>query len=287
MMLYQRNVSNQKPNLTRNVPLNRKDVFMRRLISALLAVVLLLSLVSLSGCSGEGGSQKEEFKLGDQLKMPEEGDEIAVITTNMGVIKIRFFPELAPKTVENFTTHAREGYYDGIIFHRVINDFMIQTGDPEGNGTGGESIWGGEFEDEFSTELVNIRGSVSMANRGPATNGSQFFINQSSSPANWDYVEQGYQVYLSAPEAFTMQYGSWVDMTKVTDEYKKIYDENGGNYGLDGAYSTAGRGHTVFAQVIEGMDVVDAIAAVQTNPETDRPIDAVRMLKIEIVEYHK
>jgi peptidylprolyl isomerase domain and WD repeat-containing protein 1 len=86
------------------------------------------------------------------------------------------FPEAAPKAVENFVTHAKNGYYNDIIFHRVIRKFMIQTGDPMGDGTGGESIWGKEFEDEFSTLKHDKPYTVSMANAGPNTNGSQFFI---------------------------------------------------------------------------------------------------------------
>ena len=80
--------------------------------------------------------------------------------TTMGSIKIKLFPEHAPKTVENFLGHAKTGYYDGIIFHRVIADFMIQGGDPTGTGMGGESIWGGSFEDEFTHELFNLRGAL-------------------------------------------------------------------------------------------------------------------------------
>ena len=80
--------------------------------------------------------------------------------------------------MENFLTHAENGYYDGMIFHRVIQDFMIQGGDPTGTGMGGESIYGAEFEDEFSMNLFNLRGALSMANAGPNTNGSQFFIVQ-------------------------------------------------------------------------------------------------------------
>ncbi|MBP3628444.1 MAG: peptidylprolyl isomerase, partial [Anaerotignum sp.] len=110
--------------------------------------------------------------------MPEEGEEIAVITTSKGVVKMRFFPEEAPKAVENFKTLAKDGYYDGLTFHRVINDFMVQTGDPKGDGTGGESCWGVDFETEVSERLHFYRGAVAMANAGPDTNGSQFFIVQ-------------------------------------------------------------------------------------------------------------
>ena len=117
-----------------------------------------------------------------QLKIPGSGDTVAVIHTSMGDIKILLFPERAPKTVENFVTHSKNGYYDGLKFHRVINDFMIQGGDPRGNGTGGESIWGGSFADEFDEQLHNLRGALSMANSGPNTNGSQFFITTVPTP---------------------------------------------------------------------------------------------------------
>lgn len=115
-----------------------------------------------------------------QKSGPQSGDTIAIMDTNMGTIKIRLFAELAPKTVENFTTLAKKDYYNGIIFHRVIDGFMIQGGDPTGTGRGGESAWGVPFEDEFSTKLSNIPGSLAMANSGKNTNGSQFFINQVS-----------------------------------------------------------------------------------------------------------
>ncbi|MBE6183043.1 MAG: peptidylprolyl isomerase, partial [Bacillus sp. (in: Bacteria)] len=108
-----------------------------------------------------------------------ENEKVVEMHTNMGKIKIKLFPELAPKTVENFVKHSENGYYDGLIFHRVINGFMIQGGDPSGNGTGGESIYGAPFEDEFTPQLFNLRGALSMANAGPNTNGSQFFIVQS------------------------------------------------------------------------------------------------------------
>ncbi len=102
---------------------------------------------------------------------------IAVLETTQGQIELEFFPEVAPKAVENFVTHVKNGYYDGVLFHRVIKDFMIQGGDPKGTGTGGESIWGGVFENEVKPELNFDRpGLLAMANRGRDTNGSQFFI---------------------------------------------------------------------------------------------------------------
>ena len=99
----------------------------------------------------------------------KKGDVIATIKTNFGSIRVKMLPEAAPKAVENFLTHARNGYYNGIIFHRVINDFMIQGGDPTGTGMGGESIWGDPFEDEFTPDARNFRGALSMANAGPGT----------------------------------------------------------------------------------------------------------------------
>ena len=175
-----------------------------------------------------------------QLAKPVSGETVATMKTSMGDIKIRLFPEAAPKTVENFTTHAKNGYYDGLIFHRVINDFMIQGGDPTGTGCGGESIWGSTFEDEFCTDLHNLRGALSMANAGPGTNGSQFFIVQADEVSR-DLVEQMEQL---SDRGFP---------TETVENYKAV----GGTPWLD--YK-----HTVFGQVFEGMDVVDAIANVKT-----------------------
>lgn len=107
----------------------------------------------------------------------------ATIHTTLGDMHLRLFPQHAPKAVENFVGHSRSGYFEGVIFHRVIPKFMIQTGDPLGDGTGGTSIWGDEFEDEFSDELRHDRPyTVSMANAGPGTNGSQFFITTTATP---------------------------------------------------------------------------------------------------------
>lgn len=110
-------------------------------------------------------------------------EKIAVLETNKGTIKLKLFPEKAPKTVENFETHINNGYYDGIIFHRVIKDFMLQGGDPTGTGRGGESIWGKPFADECDKELeFDEPGKLAMANAGPNTNGSQFFITTAATP---------------------------------------------------------------------------------------------------------
>ncbi|KAF4753623.1 cytochrome P450 monooxygenase 16 [Perkinsus olseni] len=120
-----------------------------------------------AAAAAAAGSRKPQIKIGKK----------AVIHTDFGDIQIDLYGKLVPKTVENFTKHAQDGYYDDVLFHRVINKFMIQTGDPEGTGMGGSSIWGGDFEDEFVPELDHSEPyMVSMANAGPNTNGSQFFI---------------------------------------------------------------------------------------------------------------
>ena len=108
---------------------------------------------------------------------------IAVLETTQGNIEIELKADLAPKTVENFTTHIKNGYYNGLIFHRIIKGFMIQGGDPTGTGRGGESIWGGKFKDEFNSKaMFNRVGILAMANSGPNTNGSQFFITTAQTP---------------------------------------------------------------------------------------------------------
>jgi peptidylprolyl isomerase len=106
-----------------------------------------------------------------------------ILETTQGTIEFKLFETKTPKTCENFTTHIKNGYYNGIIFHRIIEDFMIQGGDPTGTGMGGESIWGGTFEDECLTDLAFDRpGLLAMANAGPGTNGSQFFITTVPTP---------------------------------------------------------------------------------------------------------
>lgn len=113
----------------------------------------------------------------------QAANPIAVLETTQGNIEIELRPDLAPIAVENFTTHIKNGYYDGIIFHRIIKQFMIQGGDPTGTGRGGESIWGKSFKDEFTSKaMFNRAGVLAMANAGPNTNGSQFFITTVETP---------------------------------------------------------------------------------------------------------
>ena len=110
-------------------------------------------------------------------------DTFVTFKTNQGDVKIKLFPSIAPKTCENFVGLVKKGYYDGLTFHRVITDFMIQGGDPTGTGCGGQSIWGKPFEDEFSPDVAfSKKGILAMANSGPNTNGSQFFITTTLTP---------------------------------------------------------------------------------------------------------
>lgn len=213
-----------------------------------------------------------------QLDPPEKGEEIAVIHTSMGDIKVKFFPDEAPKAVENFKTLAKDGYYDGITFHRVINDFMIQGGDPTGTGTGGESIYGGAFEDEFSPNLYNFRGALSMANSGMNTNGSQFFIVQKPGIQDgyWEYIDSLVEEFGDSQVLFDNQSNRLVKVN-YSDEARELYNENGGTPHLD-------YGHTVFGQVFEGMDVVDAIASVAVD-ENDKPADDVIITSISFENY--
>ena len=182
-----------------------------------------------------------------QTRAPQQGDTVATMKTTLGDIKILLFPDAAPKAVENFVTHAKNGYYNGIIFHRVIPDFMIQGGDPTGTGRGGESVWGRSFEDEFSVDYHNIRGALSMANAGPGTNGSQFFIVQAKE------VDGG---LISQMEQLSDR-GFPAD---CVEDYKQL----GGTPWLDFK-------HTVFGQVVEGIETVDAIAEVETG-YADKPL---------------
>ncbi len=191
-----------------------------------------------------------------QLDKPQAGEQIAVMHTSHGDISLRLFPEKAPKTVENFVTHAKNGYYNGIIFHRVIKDFMIQGGDPTATGCGGESIWGAPFKDEFDPSLHNLRGALSMANAGPGTNGSQFFIVQADS-VHPNFISQ----MKDLPDYFPA-------------EAVEAYAQVGGTPHLD--YH-----HTVFGQVFDGIDVVDTIASVATN-HSDKPLEDVTILGIDI-----
>ncbi|KAG1663107.1 hypothetical protein FOA52_010510 [Chlamydomonas sp. UWO 241] len=160
----------------------------------------------------------------DVIDMGESGPSMvlprgAVLHTTRGDITLKLFPDECPCTIENFTTHAKNCYYDGVLFHRVIKGFMLQTGDPLGDGTGGESIWGGEFEDEFNKMLRHDRpGILSMANAGPNTNGSQFFIT--TVPCPW--LDNKHTVFGRVVKG--MDVVTSIDKVKV-DKHDKPHDE--------------------------------------------------------------
>ena len=189
-----------------------------------------------------------------QLNEVNESNPLVTVHTNLGDFTLELFPEVAPKTVENFVTHAKEGYYNGVIFHRVIEDFMIQGGDPTGTGMGGESIYGRTFEDEFSREAFNLYGTLSMANAGPNTNGSQFFIVTAKQ--------------VPAQMLKQLKDGGWPE--EIVEEYAKV----GGTPWLD-------HRHTVFGRVVEGMDVVLKIEGVERNAQ-DRPLEDVVIESMDV-----
>ena len=231
-----------------------------------------------SGTSAIGGA----MNYATQLEMPEEGEEVALITTNHGVIKLRLFPEAAPKAVENFMTLAKDGYYDGVIFHRVIEDFMIQGGDPTGTGAGGESIWGaGGFEDEPSPYLHFYRGALAMANRGANTNGSQFFIVQNAEMNEQysDAIRSMREEYADVEVAIGEELLVFQDF--YPDEVLENYTKMGGVPHLEFVFGSV---YTVFGQVFEGMDTVDSIAALEKD-SNDKPFEEVVIETIEIITY--
>lgn len=190
-----------------------------------------------------------------QVNLTKQKGPQARIKTNRGDITVQLFEEQAPKTVKNFVELAKKGYYDGVIFHRVIPDFMIQGGDPTGTGMGGESIYGEKFEDEFNSAVFNLRGALSMANAGPNTNGSQFFIVTNE----------------NVPENMMSQLEGAGYPAEIIEAYR-----NGGTPWLDFR-------HTVFGQVISGMDVADAISNVERGAQ-DKPVHDVVIDSIEIDE---
>ncbi len=227
----------------------------------------------------------EESEL-PQLSELKEGETIAILKTNKGDIKIRFFDELAPKTVENFVTLSKEGYYNGISFHRVINDFMIQGGDPTGTGTGGESIYGQKFDDEITPYLRHFSGAVAMANSGPNTNGSQFYIVENDDLS--DEEEAQLKNFADNPKTVaTVDDSTGFEVTNdrfIPPVVANEYIEEGGTPSLDGSY-------TIFGQVISGMDVVHAIAEVETfdgsDGQKDKPKEDVIINSVEITQYKK
>ena len=156
--------------------------------------VVLTVIVFLTGCNAKDTNSTSNTNTESAVKdnNSKSKDTIVVLETNQGTIELKMFPEVAPLAVENFVTHAKDGYFDGLIFHRVIKDFMIQGGDPTGTGRGGESIWKKEFVNEHKPNVVFDRPFLlAMANHGPNTNGSQFFITTESTP----FLNGGYTIF--------------------------------------------------------------------------------------------
>ncbi len=203
-------------------------------------VILLLSMAIINCKEKQSLSKVEitkqnpiEVKVKELMTLNANEMLVAKISTNMGDIEIELFAHKAPKTVENFVGLAEQNYYNGVIFHRVIDNFMIQGGDPTATGSGGESYFGKAFADEFHKDLKHFGpGVLSMANAGPNTNGSQFFITLVPTP--------------------------W----------------------LDGK-------HSVFGQVINGLDVVKNIGKVQTSKPFDKPLKDVVMQSVTIEKRSK
>lgn len=295
---------------------------MRKLICLVLSLALCVCFAGCSDDTAQNGNDNNsgtsttgsptvnsatmiacDEEYGFQLEQPKEGEQVALLHTNYGDIYIRLFPDQAPKAVENFTKLIDQGYYDGLIFHRVIENFCVQGGDPTGTGSGGESIWGEAFEDQFCDKLMNLSYSVAMANSGVDTNGSQFFINHSTTKtidrSSYDYETMKanyvsyYQQYCSYYSDFTTYYptvddfindyvgGISPDSRLVPEEVWKLYESNGGNISLDGAWRATG-GHTVFGQVYAGKDIVDKIAAVEVD-DNDKPVNDVVIETAELI----
>jgi len=153
---------------------------------------LLTTLLLITGCNANEVKKTTPESNTTAAGVQKEEATIVVLETNEGNITLKMFPKVAPLAVENFVTHVKEGYYDGLIFHRVIKDFMIQGGDPTGTGTGGESIWHKEFVNEYAPNVVFDKPFLlAMANHGPNTNGSQFFITTKETP----WLNGGYTIF--------------------------------------------------------------------------------------------
>ncbi len=196
---------------------------------------------------------EEKLDLPQLTKEMNENEIEIKISTTFGTIRAKVFPDLAPKAVENFVTHSNEGYYDETTFHRILSNFMIQGGDPKGDGTGGESIWGEPFETEISSQLFHIRGALAMAKtNAPVSIGSQFYIVQNPSDVS----------KLADPSTTP---------AKIIEAY------------ISGGYPSLDQNYTVFGQVIEGLDVVDQISDVETD-SLGKPLKEVKIKSIEVIE---
>ncbi len=298
--------------------MRRKKIF----ITAIAAIVIVVAVIAIvigvkngkkknsTGANGNSPNIADTFPIeakavASNPQLATSDGPYAVFHTTAGDITAVLYPEQAPKAVENFTTHAKNGYYDGLLFYWVISGSIIQGGDPKNNGTGGESIWGEDFEDEISDDLHNFYGALAMANSGTDTNGSEFYFVDSNNKSG-DIAENMYvkeimhdgakeykQLVADNPDMSDEEKASFKDelTAKVQavssegvpqeylDKYAKaveLYKEVGGSYGLD--YE-----HTVFGQVIYGMNVVDAISQVSVD-ENQKPVVDVVIKSIEILD---
>jgi cyclophilin family peptidyl-prolyl cis-trans isomerase len=242
---------------------------LKKITAAAVSCFILAGITAGCGNDDKSSSVKVDPDSVMNYTAPEKDEEIIVMTVKgYGDIKIKLFPELCSKGVENFVTHAKDGYYDGLIFHRVIEDFMIQGGDPTGTGMGGESIWGEKFDGGVTPALYHFTGALAYANSGStATNGSQFYIV--SGPDSYDDATA--QQYTSAYS----QKGIKVPQEAV-DNYKKY----GGAWHLDGLSGN----YTVFGQVFDGLDIVEEISKTATD-QSDRPQEDVVIEKVSVEKY--
>jgi len=220
----------------------------------------------LTGCGNDKASSVAKDSI-QNFTAPVEGEDIVVLTIkDYGDIKIKLFDEYAKKGSENFKGLAEQGYYDGVIFHRIIEGFMIQGGDPQGTGRGGESIWGGKFDGKTSEHLYHFAGAVAYANSGAtSTNGSQFYIVTGQKQTDASIADT--ESYIKKK----------FNHSAFTDEVKSKYKEIGGTPSLDGGY-------TVFGQVIDGLDIVYELSAVKTGA-SDKPVEDVVIEKAKVIKY--
>ena len=194
-----------------------------------LFAILVLLAAGVTGCSGTAKTIKRTIPAKETTKEIVMEEKIIVLETTQGPVEIRLMPGVAPKATENFVQLTEKGYYNGLIFHRVIKGFMIQGGDPTGTGRGGESVWGKPFEDEVTSEATFSKpGILAMANSGPGTNGSQFFITTAATP--------------------------WLN-----------------------------NNHTIFGEVVSGMDNITEIEEVETGA-MDKPVEEQKIIKAYVKE---